>query len=100
VETWCRRSYLPRRTRISILLMVKLEILRSRVTGTCVRTLATLTACEETGRVMVASAPVVTVARALEVASDRALVVASVMAVEVESARAGRVAIGDWIGGG
>jgi hypothetical protein len=34
------------------------------------------------------------------VASDRALVVASVMVAEVESARAGRVAMGDWIGWG
>jgi hypothetical protein len=66
--------------------LVKLEILRFRVTGTCVCTLATLTACEEeAGRVMVVSAPVVADARAPEVAS--------VMAAVVESARAGRVAM-------
>jgi hypothetical protein len=86
VESWCRRFYLPRRTWISILHLVKLETLRLRVTGTCVRTLGTLTTYEEeTCRVMVASAPVVADARAPEVAS--------VMAAVVESARAGRVAM-------
>jgi hypothetical protein len=70
--------------------------------GTCVRTLATLTAWEEeTGMGMVVSTPAVPVVRALDVASDRAGEVASARAPLVASDAAGRVdmALGDWIVG-
>jgi hypothetical protein len=62
--------------------------------GTCVRTLATLTACEEgAGRLMVVRAPNVAVPRAPEVASNRAPEVASVMAGAVELTRTRREAM-------
>jgi hypothetical protein len=92
VLTWSRRSYLPRSTRISILHLVKLEVLRLSVTGTWVRTLATFTAGDEeagrrpageepsAGDVGATRAPMVAAPRAPMVAAPRAEAVASLAA--------------------
>ena len=60
VVMWDSRSYLPRRTRMSIRHLTKLEVLRSNMTGTWVRTLATCTAGKaEVGMVELMRAPAV-----------------------------------------
>jgi hypothetical protein len=105
VLIWSRRSYLPRSTQISILHLVKLEVLRSRVTSTWVQTLVTLAADVENkaGRIAGTRVPMVESPVVGMVALLRAGKVEVLWAGKVELLRAlvvsmGAVAEGDRLG--